>query len=72
MKLARDPNAHKVIGGSIIWRGLSVEVTVKAARTVGGKMKYLVAPVRGSGEIWVDALFDTKHSDVDIRQHDAL
>lgn len=43
--------------GSIIVRGLSIDVTILEVRTMQGKTRYLVSPMAGSGQLWVEIVY---------------
>ena len=36
--------------------GLSVEVTIVDIKTEFGRERYLVTPVKGSGEVWIESV----------------
>lgn len=52
---AREMLLGAPIRGMISIDGLRVEVHVRDMRTVWGRIHYLVEPVAGSGQKWVDA-----------------
>ncbi len=49
---------EKYVGkkGTIFAGGLTVEVEVKDVKLAWGKERYLVAPIAGSGEVWVESI----------------
>lgn len=49
---------EKYVGkkGTIFAGGLSVQVKVKDVKTSYGRDRYLVTPVAGSGEVWVESV----------------
>lgn len=49
-----------MIGETYYYRtnGLAIEVIVKDIKQAYGRIRYLIAPVSGQGEVWVEELFN--------------
>lgn len=47
--------------GTIIVKGLSIDVRILDRKTAFNKRRYLVTPVSGTGEIWVDIVYSVKN-----------
>lgn len=49
---------EKYVGkkGAVFLGGLSVQVTIKDVKTSYGRDRFLITPVTGSGEVWVESV----------------